>query len=513
MTRNHRPDAILIVPPLSPSDTNPPLGPYLLRSALEARGLSLEVADLSAAYLRRFRSRRSMVHDLTLGDQGKCRATTHAARDHFLSNCGLTFEEATCAPLVGTAALGMHYSFAAIDRAVHRACRQGSFWWRFLNEHLRVGSPESPRVVGISLMGPPQVFVALIVARLCKEWWPDTPVVAGGSHVTLLIDQIAEDSRYAAGVIDRFIPGHCEESFAELVGATRASGSLPNSIGVVAGGGAPDCPEPIALTVAGTHLPSRLSFSYLPAIRLDDLKPYDLERVTLPMQLTRGCVYGRCTYCTYPAVEPQADRVPDWDRVIEAIVQLREETGVSRLSFKDSLFTSRNLKEFSRRLVHSSIEIEWSATTLLNGSLTPGLLRQLAEAGCRTLEFGLETIDPVGQEVFGKPLALDMIEEVLKDVTAAGILAVLNQILGWPGQSRDSAERQLEWYQEIRARHSPLVRTSVNFLEVNRRAPLAARPEQSGVDLQGVAPWAFSYRWNAPAWTLDMEREICDADL
>lgn len=495
-------DAIVVVPPLSPSDTNLPLGPYILRAAYEGAGLSLEVADLSIAYINRFRGCRKSRCDSVLGDQDKDRGVTHAAREHFIRNSPLSAEASLYAPCSCDPVLGMHYSREQIERAVLEAAKPGSFWNTFIGQSLDFDVRTPPRILGLSIMGPPQVFIALVTARLSKLVWPKTLVVAGGSHITLLINEIARDAQFGRD-IDVFMPGHCEQEFVELASRLSAGREI-SDLGVRAGEGVARraaCADTLVQpTTFGKRRVSTPDFELLPSIDASTLASFDKDRVTLPMQLTRGCSYGRCTYCTYPAVERVVNTEPDWPAAASAIQTLVDRTGVRRVSFKDSLFTSRNLRTFANLALAERLGIEWSATTLLNRSLSRECLSLIASAGCRTLEVGLETTDPNGQRLFDKVMDLDMIEAVVSAAAECGIVMVLNQIFGWPGQSLNSANAQLDWYVRIRDRFPDHVRASFNLLEINRASPMAMSPDKFGIELRGIGPWAFSYDWNAPAW-------------
>jgi hypothetical protein len=496
-------DVLLVVPPLSPSDTNPPLGPHLIRTGLRNAGLSSRVIDLSIRYLACFRRSEARAPSGALGDQDKDRTIIATAREHFLASSPLRMMVPAHLPPGADAQLGMHYRFEEIAEAAAAATARGSFWRDFLLEHVFAGPP--PAVLGLSIMGPPQVLVALAAARMCKELWPSTPVVAGGSHITLLAPQIRADSRYGA-CIDGFLPGHSEDEFVELVADLRR-GRVRTP---VLRAGSAERPELVRLTTSAAPQAriSDQSFELMPTFDQHDLSWYDQRRVTIPLQLTRGCAYGKCAYCTYPAVEPQLSREPDWARAGSCIETLIAQHGVRRFSLKDSFFTPKLLRSFADMLSDRGIAIEWSATTMLHDRLTPVNLANLARLGLRTLEFGLETIDSAGQVLMEKRQNLEMVERVLSGVAGAGVVCVINQIFGWPGQSEENAMAQLEWFQTLCERWPGLIRGSLNMLEINRGAPMAANPEQFGIRLGGAAPWAFSHAWNAPAWGPRFQRML-----
>lgn len=148
-----RDDAIVVVLPLSPSDTNPPLGPYLLKTCFERIGLSLAVRDLSIDYINLFKDGTTSGSRL-LGDQDKDRRATHAARDHFVTAWDLGAAPPLHLPCSSDAVLGMHFRFEDIENAVRDASRDGSFWNRFFGDQLFSRAQRPPRVLGISIMGP-----------------------------------------------------------------------------------------------------------------------------------------------------------------------------------------------------------------------------------------------------------------------------------------------------------------------------------------------------------------------
>jgi hypothetical protein len=511
---NTTPDVILVVPPLSPSDTNPPLGPYLLRTCLERVGLVAAVSDLSIAYIRSFGESDSTQRMPVLGDQDKDRVLLARAKRAFLSQTPFASTQSIALPCCGNAVTGMHFGFDGVSRAVHAASEPLHPWSRFVGEHL-FERFAAPGVLGLSIMGPPQVFVAMVVARMARLLWPTTVVIAGGSHVTLLRDQIAQESRYGE-FFDAFMPGHCERQLVRFAQVVRNGGDWRSCPGVIVAGNAKlgdacSAPSPVVeFSVRGR--PAESAIEFLPTFDAEDLSPFCPSRITLPLQLARGCLYGRCRMCTYPATEPGFSGYPDWKRVGEAIHELIRRHGIRRISFKDSFMVPAMLRSLADTLHDGQLQVEWSATTMLNPRLTPQLMKSLADAGCRTLEFGLETIWPQGQIMFDKIQPIEMVEQVVADTVKAGIVANINLIYGLPGESHEQARAQLRWFLDQQERYPGLITGSHNMLEINRASPLACTGSQFGVEITGIAPWAFSFAWSAPSWrpefAFELERAI-----
>src|SRR5215467_7370303 len=98
MPSDSRPDALIIVPPPSPSETNPPLGPMILARVADRLGLNIEVLDLNIEYLKGFRGTSGARETGVLGDHGKDRILLAKAAQRFFASTGLPPEEAEYLP-------------------------------------------------------------------------------------------------------------------------------------------------------------------------------------------------------------------------------------------------------------------------------------------------------------------------------------------------------------------------------------------------------------------------------
>jgi len=415
-----------------------------------------------------------------LGDHGKDRRlVAHAARSTFEAT-GLADAEPMYLPDGADAIAGMHFALDTLDAYVGRAINTSTFWTEWLEAELYSRFSGEPPVLGVSLMGPAQVFAALVVFKLTKQRWPTTLTVLGGSHATLLSREIAKDPRYRSD-IDFVLPGHTEDEFVDMLARLREIGDVP----------APGRSKP--------------PFEYLPRFSREQLLLYDPSKITLPLQFTRGCAYARCTFCTYPVVEPILTPF-DVDGATAAITKLVEQYGIRRFSIKDSLFTGPMMDALADSLLANAAQIEWSMTTKVTTSLAHRASK-LGQAGLKTVELGVESIHRHTQALFDKRADRAIIENVILALAEANITVIVNLIFGAPGETIQDAQRQLDWFIALRSQAPSRIDCSLNLLEIVRGSPLEISPP-AGTQLQGIAPWAYSYQWNAPPWRREFAQNL-----
>jgi hypothetical protein len=181
-------DAVLVVPPPSPSDTNPPLGPAIIARVAQRAGFSVRVIDLNALHISRFRGFPQRPGSAALGDHGKDRLLVARAAGRLYEATGLYGYGPEFLPEGADPVAGMHYPWAAISGAVLDQSGDGTWWQEWLDRDLFGRFSRPPAFLGVSVMGASQVFPALVIFLLSKRRWPGTVTVAGGSHDDFLVE-------------------------------------------------------------------------------------------------------------------------------------------------------------------------------------------------------------------------------------------------------------------------------------------------------------------------------------
>ena len=444
------PALLVVVPPPLRSTMGPLLGPAVLAAAAHAGGISSVQRDLAIRFVVE-----------SCGSSYMHTPSTGLAGDHCKVPAIQDLAESTARKwsreLVGADMDDAHLDACAIsDFQIARAlsCNLAqTAWGDFFRRHL-FDVVEPPELLAVSVMFGAQVLPSLVASSLAKSYWPRTRIAWGGALLQLLGPH-PPSPEMVRQLVDVWWPSRDTAAFLNVEFPGRAVASLLQS-----------------------HLAPAFQFGELPLYRQADL--------TLPYQCSSGCAYGRCAYCTYPAVEGSyaPGRLDDHVGILR---RLTDESGIGRISFKDSLFTAARLRALAVELTRQGVAIEWSATTKASRSLDRELLTLLAGSGLRTLEIGFETGVPRMQRLVSKFESPATMIAIAEHCRAAGVRLVVNRITGLPGETE--IERKSD--DELFAALAQLgVVSEVNDFELQRGSPMAEAPAAYGLRILRAWPWS-----------------------
>ncbi len=464
--------ALLLVPPLVKYSAGPLLGPALLAGAARAGGHDASVLDLNIRWIgpAPTAARPGANVSRWTGDHDKAVPWLGARERAWLAHVAGALDPSPHPSLGEDPLRTLTFSFEEVARAAAALARGPVGGW--IDGHL--ASRERPGLVGVSVLYSGQVLGALVATFRARARWPGVPVVWGGPHVSALAAGIAADRRYGAAGVDGFAAGYAERTFVRVLDAIERGDPLPADV-IRAGGGA----APRAAAGDGDVVPV-----------FEELARYGTPRLTLPAQAARGCVYGRCAFCTYPAIEGSVRVLGDGPlRATFAAARDR----AAAVSFKDSLVFPGT---FARILGIADGTVPWSACTKLSRRYDAAFFARLAAAGADTLEIGLETLEPGAQRMIGKAQSRALFEATLDHAAAAGVGLIVNYITGFPHADAD-AERRERASVEAAIERRPALRARVehNRFQLERLSPMGRAPERYGLRVTASWPWASVLAW------------------
>lgn len=465
--------ALLVIPPMVKYDLGPLAGPAYLHGAARAAGHELNVLDLNALWIRSQlpSTDGADAHvGSIVGDHAQTRRGLRTLQDYWFDLLSDQLDFATisgCRSPDDLSAMRLTHGQARVAAETLAHSVLGDLWRRH-------APSRRPDFVGFSVMCSQQVVTALALSLAARKQWSDVPVIWGGAHVTALAPEIALDERYGWAA-DGFVAGYAEATFIQML-----TGRPLLAKGVfTAGGGF----QGKAIEAHSTPYFAGLSqYRHLP--------------LTLPCQTSRGCAYGRCSFCTYPAVEGRY-RELDLEALDFVVREARQHGAV--LSLKDAFVTPHRLVEVGDRIAG---RCHWSASTRLTPELDRELLHRLADQGLRTLELGVESLDAQTLESMSKHQSTELVRAVLEAASGAQVHLVLNVMFGFPGQSLEGALSERDQFTDQLPGEFPNTLLSVesNLLQVQRRAPLGRTPKRFGIGTRTRWPWSSIIDWNRPNW-------------
>lgn len=165
-----------------------------------------------------------------------------------------------------------------------------------------------------------------------------------------------------------------------------------------------------------------------------------------PLQGARGCAFG-CSYCPFRVTAPFRERSPE--SIEREALFNRDEFGARALAFRDPLFNLDPARVQRLAAALRRVGLPFSAEMRAD-RLEPSLIDSLADAGLRSLEIGVESVDlGMLRKSKRKPPSHAQIEAVVEHASSRGVRVIANFMIGLPDDTRESIERTLAWAKRL----------------------------------------------------------------
>lgn len=182
------------------------------------------------------------------------------------------------------------------------------------------------------------------------------------------------------------------------------------------------------------HLPSHVEL----------LKKLPLEKYGVATVTTgKGCPMV-CTFCYYSQSGCRKRQIPDLIRELKVLSAVKE------IEFHDLNMTA-NLKwtnEFLDALIESGNKKEWF-TDVRADVVSLELMSKFKKAGCRSVMIGVESINKDILEKVKKRTNPEMIENAIKTIQKAGLLADTSWIIGFPWDSEETMQEMYDFLKKL----------------------------------------------------------------
>jgi len=322
---------------------------------------------------------------------------------------------------------------------------------------------ERPDIIGVSAIVT-NARNALSVANKTKQILPKSFVVMGGPYPSLMRTRLL----IKHSEVDAVIFGEAEITFPELVKQIQYQKKLDIIKGLVF---RKDCK-------IIENLPAQpiRSLDQIPHPALDKLKMNLYGEYAGVIFTSRGCPQ-QCMFCSRP-VFGKTWRGNSSEYVLEEIEHLVKNYNISKLSVIDDNFTYD--LDRAEMILDGIISKGWKLKIYFwNGiradHVTKNLLNKMKKAGCRAINYGVESVDPKVISFIRKGVTLEQIKRAIHLTQQVGILTNIFLMIGNPKDNAKSADKLIDF----------IKKTHVNGVHLSMATPIFGTPFWDWVEKNG----------------------------
>lgn len=290
-------------------------------------------------------------------------------------------------------------------------------------------------LAGISIIHVGQVIPGLTLARLLRKQYPNLHIVIGGSVFARHQDVLKNKQTLFKEFFHSVILFEGEEPLDQLIRRLEENkplNTVPNLIYLENG--------EVKRNEKSKALPyeqlARPTFDGLP------LKKYLTPYPVLPYMASRGCYWGKCTFCTHSFIYDSYYRKDNEQRVAEDLDYLGKRYNTKFFTFSDEAISPSAFRRMSSAILSRGVEMRsLGMLKFESGNVeTPELFEKMRRAGFIMLFFGLESANDRILSIIDKGCDQATEKLVLKNSAAAGIWNHLYLFFGFPTEERSEAE-------------------------------------------------------------------------
>lgn len=313
---------------------------------------------------------------------------------------------------------------------------------------LRTIEEMKPAFVGVTMLTPTS-FDAHKLISIVKNHYPSLYVLAGGTHPTVLPQEVMEDRN-----IDVIAISEAEQTIVEIYDIL-ANGGEKKDLKNVAGIWYRDGDE--VVKTADRPLYSDLDKIPLPmwhGVKMDLYHQVPDSSFARPMRVmmsSRGCPF-KCIFCSARQVSGFKYRAHSADRVLEEIEILVNKYNARQIIYLDDNFiiSKKRVFEICEKIMQKGYhkKVVWTAAGRAD-EVTEPLLKTMKDAGCKMISFGIETGSPRLLELIKKGEKKEHIEKAVAMAKKVGVKVRGTLILGLPTETREESLETIDFAKKL----------------------------------------------------------------
>ena len=346
--------------------------------------------------------------------------------------------------------------------------------------------------IGLSITDLSQIVPGLTLARLLKEK-TSARICLGGNYIFKISADLKRLPKVFTDYCDYLLIGDGERTVVELaeyLTGRRAREDVHSMVYMDEGG-----------EIRETEPAPRLD---LDAVAYPDFEGYDFSQylspeTVIPVQLGKGCYWGKCTFCDFYTGQQPFD-MKSVVRAADEVQALSEKYRTPFFNFVDEAVPPAFYSAFADEILRRGLKIYFYSFARLERAFSAPVLQKLYRAGARFFMWGYEAASERVMRLINKGIDLGQRRRILRDSADAGLWNLCTFLLCYPSETPEELQQTIDVIYD-----AELVDTSTpsNFA-LKKNAILKDRAEEAAItDFQPNGELHISYKFHSTVTSME----------
>lgn len=238
-----------------------------------------------------------------------------------------------------------------------------------------------------------------------------------------------------------------------------------------------------------------------------DLSKYFVPEIVMPFQASRGCYWGKCSFCDHDF--GMSYNIKDLDILVQQIKMFKEKYGITKFEFIDEAISPAYMEEMSKRFIKEDLNITFFCDARLENSFTKEVCEIAHKAGLKMILWGFESGSNKVMELINKGIDVENRLTILRNAREAGIYNFAFIFFGFPAETKEDALMTMDM---IFANTDIINSYGRSVFTMGKHTTLRKSPEKYGVIGKTYQEAEFSptYVYEASGMNKDELNEMLD---
>lgn len=349
--------------------------------------------------------------------------------------------------------------------------RNVNMFYDYFDKYTDKVKSEGYSIVTIAMTDLSQLVSVFTLASMLKEK-TDAKIILGGNYATQIYEDMMKFDEIFISYFDYLVIGDGELALPKLCSYIKGEAELAS------------VPNIVYMDENGCVVSTGFSCEKIDMDELayPDFSDYDMSKYftpdpTFPIQLSKGCYWGKCNFCDY-AYGQQGYSPKHIGRIVKEIKHYVKTYHASKFIFVDEAIPPKFYNLLATAIVEAGLKINFYSFARLETGYTPEVLENLYRAGARLFLWGYECESPRIMEMMNKGIDVEKRLDILSDARKAGIWNNGLFIFGYPTETLDEIKQTMD---VIRNNRDIIPSCTLSNFALKKHSLLKEKPGENGI--------------------------------